>query len=59
MHNRAARWGEVAEELIGEAVILLGPTLLLKGIIPAFAPEIGVVGGEAVEGESSNDCFSR
>jgi hypothetical protein len=27
--------------------------LLAEGFIPAFAPEIGVVGGEAVEGEGA------
>ena len=41
--------GEVGEELVGEAGILFGPALLAEGFIPAFAPEIGVVGGEAVE----------
>jgi hypothetical protein len=34
--------------------IVFGPALLLEGVVPALAPEIGVVGGEAVEDESSD-----
>jgi hypothetical protein len=45
--------GEVGEEGVGEAGILFSPALLAEGFIPAFAPKIGVVGGEAVEGESA------
>jgi len=45
--------GEVGEERVGQAGILFGPALLAKGFIPALAPEIGVVGGEAVEGEGA------
>ncbi len=46
--------GEVAEEAVGQAGIVFGPALLAEAVIPAFAPEIGVMGGEAVEGESSD-----
>jgi len=43
--------GVVAEEAVGQAGIVFGPALLLEGVVPEFAPEIGVVGGEAVEAQ--------
>ena len=33
--------GEVAEEAVGQAGIVIGPALLAVAVIPAFAPEIG------------------
>ena len=45
--------GEVGEEAVGQAGILFGPALCAEGVVPALAPEVGVVGGEAVEGKGA------
>lgn len=43
--------GEIGEEVLRQARVGAGPTTLLEFGLPAGLPEIGVVGGEAVESE--------
>jgi hypothetical protein len=43
--------GEVGEEAIAEAGVGFGPGVLGEGGVEAVGPEVGVAGGEAVEGE--------
>ena len=45
--------GEVGEFVVVQAGIILRPALLPESLVPAFLPEFGVVGGEAVEHEGS------
>ena len=41
-------WGEVDESAVVQPGVVLGPAFFGEGVVPAFLPEFGVVGGETV-----------
>ena len=45
--------GQIGESAVFQPRIVLRPALLKEGLVPGFFPELGVVGGEAVEQEGS------
>ncbi|MNY18908.1 hypothetical protein D3C86_1523170 [compost metagenome] len=50
--------GELSEEVLRQARVVTGPTILLKSGLPAVAPEVSVVSGEAVKCQGSQRSSS-